>query len=1081
MANEKDTLEIEVKATLSGDAAFKSILSDLEKIRKEADKVKQSAAGIGGASGSIKSAATALGEVETAAKKAGKGVGEAEKSTESAGSAFTKMSTLATAAWAAAGAAVTAFVVDSVSQFMQFEKGMAEVFTLLPGISGAAMDAMTADVRAFALESGRLPDEVVPALYQAISAGVPQANVFDFMKVASDAALGGVTDLETAVDGITSVVNAYGSEVVSAQQASDIMFTAVKLGKTDFSQLSASLFNVIPTAAALGVSFEDVAAGLAAVTAQGTPTSVATTQMRQLFVELSKEGGNTSRIFKEIAGVGFKEFLAQGNSLQDGLQLLEEYAAKTNVGINDLFGSVEAGSIALGLTGQGTEKFTAAVQEFGNVTGATGRAADLMGETTAQSMARATAAINEFKLMLGESLAPALAETAEAMLSIANVALPLLESKLEKITMVTGAFANGMSIIAGTSDEVAKTVAGVANVVGDNALSAAEKMAQLDAAISNAGTGGRVFGHAEEIEAGMVQVAKAVVTGATSYEDAIARMKEAGFEMDAEGMSFTSPHEWEAFQAAWAQVEQGAVFSASQVMSRLVDVSGAYAHTGKEADDAAVFITDLTEELEKNGRAYERVTEATAANEQVNERIAKVNEAALSTSEAKNQLLKEEALNAGKTAESIAEYEAATKAALAATQAFVRDSTGAFNQSGSIFGDAFQELEKAENAQINLNAGTVWAYNQASKEITEISGQLAADLSEDQQKAFQDILGTVEEGSSEWLSAYNALQGDLSDSARQGLVAQMAELQGEASELAGGGLEAVYGADTRAAEEARAAIEEANQAIIASYKATAFEALLAQTGVTESTLALGVQLGIMTEAEAAARLEFTNTTLALTELASSHEFAAASTRDQAEATQLLILGYATSAEQAATMAASISDKGGLSESLISATSLTEELNLELSKLEGEKTGKVNVSVDGMESLREAVGLTEQIRRGNRSEAGATGDALPQARAVGGDVDAGSPYLVGEQGAELIFPSKSGFVATAAQTRQLLNEAKQAQAQMAMSNSYATNTANLSMTNNIYAGNQPAQDIASTIDRRGQQTARKMARLMGQKI
>ncbi|MBK8434384.1 MAG: hypothetical protein IPL28_25205 [Chloroflexi bacterium] len=51
----------------------------------------------------------------------------------------------------------------------------------------------------------------------------------------------------------------------------------------------------------------------------------------------------------------------------------------------------------------------------------------------------------------------------------------------------------------------------------------------------------------------------------------------------------------------------------------------------------------------------------------------------------------------------------------------------------------------------------------------------------------------------------------------------------------------------------------------------------------------------------------------------------------------------------------------------------------------------------------------------------------------------------------------------------------------MSNSYATNTANLSMTNNIYAGNQPAQDIASTIDRRGQQTARKMARLMGQKI
>ncbi|MBK8434383.1 MAG: hypothetical protein IPL28_25200 [Chloroflexi bacterium] len=145
----------------------------------------------------------------------------------------------------------------------------------------------------------------------------------------------------------------------------------------------------------------------------------------------------------------------------------------------------------------------------------------------------------------------------------------------------------------------------------------------------------------------------------------------------------------------------------------------------------------------------------------------------------------------------------------------------------------------------------------------------------------------------------------------------------------------------------------------------------------------------MTEAEAAARLEFTNTTLALTTLASSQEFAAASTRDQAEAAQLLILGYASSAEEAATMAASISDKGGLSESLLAATSQTEQLNLELAKLEGDKESKVSVSVDGIESLREAVGLTQQMAGGGRKDGAATA-ALPEARAVGGDISAGSP-------------------------------------------------------------------------------------------
>ena len=122
--------------------------------------------------------------------------------------------------------------------------------------------------------------------------------------------MGGVTDLSTAVDGITSVVNAYGSDVVSATEASDLMFTAVKNGKTNFEQLSKSLFNVVPVASALGVSFEDVTAGISSMTAQGVPTSVATTQMRQMFVELSKEGTKTSDLFTKLAGKTFKEMLS---------------------------------------------------------------------------------------------------------------------------------------------------------------------------------------------------------------------------------------------------------------------------------------------------------------------------------------------------------------------------------------------------------------------------------------------------------------------------------------------------------------------------------------------------------------------------------------------------------------------------------------------------------------------------------------------------------------------------------------------------------------------------------------------------
>ncbi|MDF2968359.1 MAG: hypothetical protein K0Q93_2137 [Nocardioidaceae bacterium] len=46
--------------------------------------------------------------------------------------------------------------------------------------------------------------------------------------------------------------------------------------------------------------------------------------------------------------------------------------------------------------------------------------------------------------------------------------------------------------------------------------------------------------------------------------------------------------------------------------------------------------------------------------------------------------------------------------------------------------------------------------------------------------------------------------------------------------------------------------------------------------------------------------------------------------------------------------------------------------------------------------------------------------LPPGRARGGPVEAGQPYVVGEQGPELIFPVEDGFVATASETRQIMS-------------------------------------------------------------
>ena len=339
-----------------------------------------------------------------------KALGEAEKGVKGFAKSVGKMGAKAGLAF---GAAATAVGVTGVQAASSFEKSMREVLTLLPNAGAETFGELSDQVKTFSKEFGVLPNEVIPSLYQALSAGVPQENVFEFLEVAQKAAKGGVTDLETAVDGITSVVNAYGADVLDAAEASDLMFTAVRLGKTDFTQLSNSMFQVAPIASALGVEFQDVTGALANLTAQGTPTKVAATQMKAALSELGKEGTKADKAFREIAGVGFTDFIASGGDTAEAFILLSEGAAASNQSVLDMFGSIEAGQAVLGLTSDGGEAFNATLAEMSNSAGATDAAFDTMDQGLAANFDRIKANIEVLKIEIGQKLAP-LVETATA-------------------------------------------------------------------------------------------------------------------------------------------------------------------------------------------------------------------------------------------------------------------------------------------------------------------------------------------------------------------------------------------------------------------------------------------------------------------------------------------------------------------------------------------------------------------------------------------------------------------------------------------------------------------------------------------
>lgn len=332
------------------------------------------------------------------------------------------------------GVTIGGVAAAGINQFIGFQNQMNEVFTLLPGITEDAMDDMRGDVLQFSKDFAVLPNEVVPALYQSLSAGVPPDNVFSFLEVAQKAAVGGVTELETAVDGISSVVNAYGDDVIDAATASDVMFTAVRLGKTDFEQLSRSLFNVIPTASSLGIEFGEVAAGLATLTAQGTPTSVATTQLRQLFVEASKSGTTLDKTIRQLTGQGLTGLIAEGRTVTDVLQEVRDSVGEQE--FRNMFGSVEALNAALGTTGPNVEAMTANMDAMNDSVGATDAAYETMDKGIQRTIDRFKAFASTALIQVGDALSPLI----DKALALGEQALPFVESALSTLTGVMESF-----------------------------------------------------------------------------------------------------------------------------------------------------------------------------------------------------------------------------------------------------------------------------------------------------------------------------------------------------------------------------------------------------------------------------------------------------------------------------------------------------------------------------------------------------------------------------------------------------------------------------------------------------------------
>lgn len=292
-----------------------------------------------------------------------------------------------------------------------YETSLAKVGTIAD-LGKLSIQQLGDQITATSNSMGIAATDIAEATYQAISAGQDTANAVAFAGQAAKLAAAGFTSTTSAVDILTTALNAYGLSADQADHVSDVLLTTQNLGKTSVDELSSSMGRVIPLAAAYNVSVENLSSSLAVMTANGIATAEATTYTKSMLNELGDTGSTVGKILQAETGKSFAQLNAEGKSLGDVLQILYDNVDGDSTAFAGLWSSVEAGTGALSLASGGADKFNGVLAQMVDSAGATDTAYQTMTDTFQHSMESLQTTAENLSIDLFEAMEPGLKEAA---------------------------------------------------------------------------------------------------------------------------------------------------------------------------------------------------------------------------------------------------------------------------------------------------------------------------------------------------------------------------------------------------------------------------------------------------------------------------------------------------------------------------------------------------------------------------------------------------------------------------------------------------------------------------------------------
>lgn len=348
----------------------------------------------------------------------------------------------------------------SVVAATDFDTSMAKLSTIAD-TSKVSTEDLKAQILDVSNTYGVSASDIAEAAYSAISAGQDTEDAVQFVADAMQLAKAGFTDSGTAIDTLTTIMNAYGDASGSAADISDRLITAQNLGKTTVAELGSNMGKVIPTAAMYGVNLDNLASAYVTTTKNGIATADSTTYINGMLNELGKSGSTASNILKNKTGKSFKELMDSGMSLTDALQIIQDAADASGKSMADMFSSQEAAKAAATIT-QHADDFTESMNAMEESSGKTAEAFAVVDDTTATSIEKLKTSVQNLAIQLGDILIPVVEEVVGHVQRIVNWLGSLDESQKKTIVTIAAIVAAvGPALII-----IGKVVSGVGGIVG---------------------------------------------------------------------------------------------------------------------------------------------------------------------------------------------------------------------------------------------------------------------------------------------------------------------------------------------------------------------------------------------------------------------------------------------------------------------------------------------------------------------------------------------------------------------------------------------------------------------------------------